>query len=1101
MKKRITCMMALLLGTCAWVYAITWPAPAPKTTTEVKEGTTYYLYHLGRKQMLTYGAKWGTHAILDSTDVAALPYRITSTGYGFTFYSEKAQNQGLLFRENSGTGVYTDYDNHSEASTYWAIEQNGNGSVHIKTDPNDYVWGSYGYKVSNGEDTYLLGWNPAAKDYTKEGADMGTNQSVYMLPPNTPRCETAWAFVTATDLARYSAQKALYATAQEAEKYGIDYSRYTATYNGSDTEAMNRAIEDLKAMIENQGEPIAADSVFFALTDSSTMIIPRKYIETWEEDKRYITLALKGDTTIVIAKSHILSQDSTYQGERPTFLSFKFNNKYNDQLFTDAIADIDSLNGRITASVGCIGKRLTPSFQLPEGAEAFVNGQRQYSKQSRLRFDKPVRYTVAYPRQYVYQIVKTQDEVWSNPETSDNQWLLTKVALTGNMLSTNAPNNQQNEGPASLLDGNHQTIFHSTWGSGTYSPLTWVDGGYYGDGLTQWPYLQFDLPTPLSRIKFEYTTRNSGNYALLGFILQGSVDGTTWHDIQTFTAEKDALPTTPDATYQSPVLNLGATYSHLRLQLTNSQRKNYLVLSEFALYDVAENPDYQQQEPTLISPAEYAKGFVPYGRDFEVVVDFLTDHPTSEYGVPRIDITFGDGQSWNSSMWIGRNGKTTYEEATISIDGGGVYPDMAETPVKVRGRGNSSWANSYNSKNPYRLKFEEKQKPLGMAKGKSWVLLSNKQTGSMTSNALAMKIADMVGSDGANHIVPVELYVNGHYRGSYNLTEKVGFSNNSIDLMDESNAALLELDSYFDETYKFRDANYNLPVNIKKPEFADTATVTNLLYADIRNAFNSLTSGLKTDPENASFDVQSVVRALLVNDLVRNEECMHPKSWFIYNPDILADSLWHLGPVWDFDWSFGYEASRNYFISGAESDLFSGMSSSNIGYSFFRQLLRGSDVVKRAYYQLWTDFINSGKLDELIEYCDDYFQYANASFVHNQDGVQSEEIYWGETYYSTGWGDGRNYATHTTNAKNWLTKRANYIYTHLETYDLGPDIIPEDEDYGQPDRVDVAELAQRPVNVYTINGILVRQQVPYAQFSQGLMPGIYIVDGKKIAIR
>ena len=228
---------------------------------------------------------------------------------------------------------------------------------------------------------------------------------------------------------------------------------------------------------------------------------------------------------------------------------------------------------------------------------------------------------------------------------------------------------------------------------------------------------------------------------------------------------------------------------------------------------------------------------------------------------------------------------------------------------------------------------------------------------------------------------------------------------------------------------------------------------------------------------------------MLVTDLVRNEELMHPKSWFIYNENIEADSLWNLGPVWDFDWSFGYERGKNYYITGADVDLFYYMSSSNTGYPFFRDLLRNSEKVKKEYYRLWTDFIESGKLGELIEYCDEYFEYARPSLEHN---------YAGDEGYL--WGDGKNYATHTSNAKNWLTKRANYIYTHLTKYDLSDDIIEPDEDYGKPDRVDMTELTDKLVNVYTINGILIRKQVPYAKFHQGLMPGIYIVNGKKIAI-
>ena len=185
----------------------------------------------------------------------------------------------------------------------------------------------------------------------------------------------------------------------------------------------------------------------------------------------------------------------------------------------------------------------------------------------------------------------------------------------------------------------------------------------------------------------------------------------------------------------------------------------------------------------------------------------------------------------------------------------------------------------------------------------------------MTTNAIAMKIADMVQSDGCNHIIPVDLYINGHYRGSYNFTEKVGFSNNSIDIADESNATMLELYSYYDEAYKFKDTYYKLPVNVKEPDFDEPDNGSLITFEEIKDAFNNFTYDMKGTPEDAAFDVQSFARAMLVNDLVRNEECKHPKSWFIYNEDIINDSLWHLGPVWDFDWSFGYEGTLGRWLS------------------------------------------------------------------------------------------------------------------------------------------------------------------------------------------
>ncbi len=437
----------------------------------------------------------------------------------------------------------------------------------------------------------------------------------------------------------------------------------------------------------------------------------------------------------------------------------------------------------------------------------------------------------------------------------------------------------------------------------------------------------------------------------------------------------------------------------------------------------------------LVPGASGEASMQPYGLDYTVNVEWATDNSQGNYNVPVVYITTEDG--------LGITSKETYKNATISIDGVGVYPDFPETAVQIKGRGNSSWSNVSNAaatgrsmpKNPYRLKFDSKQNPFNLKKGKSWVLLANKLTGSMTTNALAMKIADMVQSPGCNHIIPVELYVNGDYRGNYNFTEKVGFSNNSIDLDDDTNAFMLELDSYYDETYRFKDNSYKLPVNLKEPDLTEETneTVAQNKFNAIKSHFNTFTQILNRGTgEYADYiDVDASMRTMLVQDLIANTELNHPKSWYIYNENGLVpdgadgfsfnmESPYVLGPVWDCDWTYGYNRSSRFFIDNAELDLFNLSNSSNVGLPFFNNLMRNSDAVKKAYYSLWYHFVNDGKVDELVEYCDDYFNFVNPSLQHN----------------ATVWNDGNSYSTQNTNAKSWLAKRANYIFTHLQTYDL-----------------------------------------------------------------
>ena len=119
----------------------------------------------------------------------------------------------------------------------------------------------------------------------------------------------------------------------------------------------------------------------------------------------------------------------------------------------------------------------------------------------------------------------------------------------------------------------------------------------------------------------------------------------------------------------------------------------------------------------------------PYGNEYAVNVTFITDQATA---VPRIDINTVDGVDISS--------KEYYLDAQIIIDGKGVFPSMTDS-VKVKGRGNTSWTGNPKAKNPYRLKFASKVKPLGLAKGKNWVLLANRIHGSMLTNAYGMKAA------------------------------------------------------------------------------------------------------------------------------------------------------------------------------------------------------------------------------------------------------------------------------------------------------------------------------------------------------------------------
>lgn len=406
----------------------------------------------------------------------------------------------------------------------------------------------------------------------------------------------------------------------------------------------------------------------------------------------------------------------------------------------------------------------------------------------------------------------------------------------------------------------------------------------------------------------------------------------------------------------------------------------------------------------LLPTASGAYAMLPFGKDYTVTVDYLTDHSTT---VPRIDINTVGGEDITS--------KEYYLDAEIIIDGAGVFPSMTDS-VKIKGRGNTSWSSNPAAKNPYRLKFASKKKPLGLKSGKNWVLLANKLMGSMLTNALGMKASSLIGTVAANHIIPVELYINGTYKGNYNFTEKVGFSNNSVDIPDEGAAALLELDRYYDEPegQKFRSDPDNIPVNIKFPEFGEDFTV--LTLEDISSRFNAFVNAVENGQDLEPYvDIDALARYLLANELICNKEIFHPKSVFCYNENILEDSCKFIfGPMWDLDWGCGYvqNTPSSYFVKLTTYDFFNQVYNGD-QYWFFNKLSKNKKLTRRMY-DIWKEFMGD-PLDELCEYCGEYYRYAKPSLINSRNAYP----------------DYTSYLTQSNNAANWFRARAELIADRL----------------------------------------------------------------------
>ena len=350
------------------------------------------------------------------------------------------------------------------------------------------------------------------------------------------------------------------------------------------------------------------------------------------------------------------------------------------------------------------------------------------------------------------------------------------------------------------------------------------------------------------------------------------------------------------------------------------------------------------------------------------------------------------------------NSKDIYLNAGIEIEGYGTYQDYKDS-TQIKGRGNSTW--SY-AKKPYRLKLKTKASLLGLSSEKDWVLLANYLDPTLMLNATALKLGSLLEVPFTNHTIPVELTINGVYLGAYTFTEQVEVESNRVNVKD---GVLFELDSYFDEDYKFRSSPYNLPVNIKYPDLT-----SNTDLEPIKNKFNSAVTLLSNSsfPNNNYldfFDSTSYVNYMLVYWLTDNRELNHPKSSYMH---LKNDGKYYFGPIWDFDWAYGYESTGKHFLT-YNTSFFSSKPLS-YGSPFFKRFL-DDPKIKAKIKKRWNEFRNQ--------------QFTLlTSFVIEQSNL----IYTAYDKNNKLWHKSGN-STAAEDAQKliqWLNNRANYLDTYIQ---------------------------------------------------------------------
>ncbi len=359
------------------------------------------------------------------------------------------------------------------------------------------------------------------------------------------------------------------------------------------------------------------------------------------------------------------------------------------------------------------------------------------------------------------------------------------------------------------------------------------------------------------------------------------------------------------------------------------------------------------------------------GAKYNVKKDYTLKVEWQEARIPHIYINTDNGTPIVE--------KKVYIDTDIRIDGGDQYEDF-EARGKIRGRGNSTWG---MAKKPYRFKLDSKASLFGLSAEKDWVLLQNYIDPSLMGNSVAMKIGQLLEMPFTHHMIPVDVTLNGEYIGSYTFTEHKEVEENRINVGD--GGWLFELDTYFDEDYKFKSTNYKLPVMIQHPELDKLADAEAMVIKnEMENDFNVM-EGLifaESFPDNNylnHFDANAFVNYIIVYTLTGNQEINHPKSTYIYKK---KGGKYNMGPIWDFDWAFGYESGGKHFVDPTKP-LFWSLSRNSVGTLFFSRIME-DPTIQKLYKEEWAKF-KTQNYPILVDYIKEYADIIRESHALDQE--------------------------------------------------------------------------------------------------------------------
>ena len=332
----------------------------------------------------------------------------------------------------------------------------------------------------------------------------------------------------------------------------------------------------------------------------------------------------------------------------------------------------------------------------------------------------------------------------------------------------------------------------------------------------------------------------------------------------------------------------------------------------------------------------------------------------------------------NAEYWLDLNGCEWMKEEGAASVGSKEEP----LPLEIKARGN--WTRKGFSKKPFKLKLGKKQGLLGMTKSKHFAILAHAddQRGYL-KNFVGFNLGKRIGLPWTPAQQPVEVIINGDYRGLYFLTESIRIEEDRVNITElddnvsdptlASGGYLVELDNY-DEDNQIRMVEKtcvdNQLLDMLRITFDTPEEYSELQKRFVTDQFSAMNDavGANSDVLWSYLDLDDAARYYIVEEIISQTESYHGSTYLFR--DRGEGQKWHFSPLWDCGNAF----------SGPDNDFFYNHDAfGNTWIPSIRTNQKFNDKVSATW--LW--FMNNGYngiYDDIDEYVEHLTAAAQADF-------------------------------------------------------------------------------------------------------------------------